>query len=217
MDAKLIIVGGKANKSEIGLKLPTIIGRSRDADLTMAHPMVSRQHCELYEVGGLLKIRDLGSLNGTFVGGEKIQDADLYPDTEFTVGPLTFRVAYAYLGEIASPPLSGPGKAPPKPADAAVDFLEIAQEPSDGELPDFDAWAASDSGQAEQPTGPRGLDLPPPPPGFAEVALADAETERPGRPEEESDTDAPPVAPEPDENKPTPPADGLNDFYKGLK
>jgi len=52
MDAKLIVVGGKANKSEIKLQLPTIIGRSRDADLTMAHPMVSRQHCEIYEEGG---------------------------------------------------------------------------------------------------------------------------------------------------------------------
>ena len=64
MDAKLVIVGGKANKGPISLKLPTVIGRSREADLTVAHPMISRQHCRLFEVDGLLKIRDLGSLNG---------------------------------------------------------------------------------------------------------------------------------------------------------
>ena len=87
MEAHLLVVGGKANKSEIKLQLPTIIGRSRDADLTMAHPMVSRQHCELYEESGLLKIRDLGSLNGTFVDGEQIHQADLMPEAEFTVAP----------------------------------------------------------------------------------------------------------------------------------
>ncbi|MFH1265802.1 MAG: FHA domain-containing protein, partial [Planctomycetota bacterium] len=64
MDAKLVIVGGKANKSQVSVKLPTVIGRSREADLTVAHPMISRKHCELYEVDGLVRIRDLGSLNG---------------------------------------------------------------------------------------------------------------------------------------------------------
>ena len=54
MEAKLVVVGGKANKAAVALNLPTIIGRSRDAGLTIAHPMVSRQHCELSEQDGLL-------------------------------------------------------------------------------------------------------------------------------------------------------------------
>jgi pSer/pThr/pTyr-binding forkhead associated (FHA) protein len=48
MEAKLVITKGKANKAEVKLKLPTTIGRSREADLTIAHPMVSRQHCQLF-------------------------------------------------------------------------------------------------------------------------------------------------------------------------
>ncbi len=48
-EAKLIVVGGKASKRDVALELPTTIGRSRQADLTVAHAMVSRQHCELFE------------------------------------------------------------------------------------------------------------------------------------------------------------------------
>ncbi|MCE5267415.1 MAG: FHA domain-containing protein [Planctomycetaceae bacterium] len=104
MDAKLVVVGGKASKGSIPLKLPTVIGRSRDATLKLAHPMISRQHCEIYEAGGLLMIRDLGSLNGTVVGGERIKVAPLPPEGEFSVGPLTFRAEYQYDGDLSALP-----------------------------------------------------------------------------------------------------------------
>jgi len=108
MHAKLVIVGGKANKGEVALDLPGTIGRSRDADLTVAHPMISRQHCELYEVDGLLMIRDLGSLNGTFVGQAQIKEAPLRPNDQFSIGPLTFRVEYDYIGETPVAPAETP-------------------------------------------------------------------------------------------------------------
>lgn len=104
MDAKLIIVGGKANTSEIAVRLPAVIGRSRDVDLTLDHPMISRQHCQLYVHEGLVKIRDMGSLNGTLVGQRPIREADLPPGAEFTVGPLTFRIEYASAAAPAPPP-----------------------------------------------------------------------------------------------------------------
>jgi len=104
MHVKLVIVGGKANKSRVSVELPTVIGRSREADLTIAHPMISRKHCELYEVKGLAMIRDLGSLNGLFVGGTQVSEAALYPNAEFSVGPLTFRIEYEYAGRMAAAP-----------------------------------------------------------------------------------------------------------------
>lgn len=104
MQVRLIIVSGKANKGQINLKLPSVIGRSRDAQLTVAHPMVSRQHCELYEVDGLLMIRDLGSLNGLMVGDQRVSESAVRPGDEFVVGPLTFRAAYEYDGDFDSIP-----------------------------------------------------------------------------------------------------------------
>jgi pSer/pThr/pTyr-binding forkhead associated (FHA) protein len=99
MEAKLIVVGGDAKATEINLKLPTIIGRGRGATLTLPHPLVSRQHCEIYEAEGGLFVRDLGSLNGTFIGNEPITEAPLPPGELLTVGAVTFRAIYGELLE----------------------------------------------------------------------------------------------------------------------
>ena len=72
-----------------------MLGRSREADVTVAHPLISRRHCELSEAAGLLMLRDLVSLNGT-VGGRRISSAPLLPGAEFTIGPLSFRILYDY-------------------------------------------------------------------------------------------------------------------------
>ena len=110
MDAKLIVVGGKASKGSVSLKLPTVIGRSQEATLTVAHPMVSRRHAELFETDGLLMIRDLGSLNGTRIDGQRIKEAPLPPDAEFTVGPLTFQAKYEYKGDLSKLPAIVPAE-----------------------------------------------------------------------------------------------------------
>ncbi|MGO9115558.1 MAG: FHA domain-containing protein, partial [Thermoguttaceae bacterium] len=78
--------------------------RSRQADVTVAHPLISRRHCEISENNGLLMLRDLASLNGTMIGGRRIELAPLLPDREFTIGPLTFRVLYKYSGDLESVP-----------------------------------------------------------------------------------------------------------------
>lgn len=104
MEAKLIVVAGKSAQKSIPLKLPTIIGRSHEAGVTVNHPMVSRQHAELFETDGLLMIRDLGSLNGTVVGDQRIKESPLPPDANFTVGPLTFKVQYVYNGDLGALP-----------------------------------------------------------------------------------------------------------------
>ena len=104
MYAELIVVGGKASKRAIKLKLPMVIGRGRHARLTIAHPMISRRHAELFEAAGLLMIRDLGSLNGTVIDGRRIKEAPLPPDAEFTIGPLTFQAKYEYQGDLSKLP-----------------------------------------------------------------------------------------------------------------
>lgn len=53
-----------------------LIGRSRDCTISLPqeveHLDVSRHHCALEIAPPALRIRDLGSLNGTFVNGKKI-------------------------------------------------------------------------------------------------------------------------------------------------
>jgi pSer/pThr/pTyr-binding forkhead associated (FHA) protein len=99
MEAKLTVVRGKTTKGSLSLKLPTVIGRSEEADLTVGHRTISRRHAELFETAGAVMIRDLGSTNGTIVDGQRIKEAPLPPGAEFTLGPLTFRVDYEYKGD----------------------------------------------------------------------------------------------------------------------
>lgn len=131
MEAKLIVISGKANKNEVALKLPCTIGRSREADLTIGHPMVSRQHCELSESDGEVLIRDLGSLNGTFVNGERVSESRLDPSAEVTVGPLTFRVDFesaapAEAEDVAFEAVDGESLEEPAAPAASADVADTA-------------------------------------------------------------------------------------------
>lgn len=49
-----------------------LIGRARDCDLQLASCLVSRHHAELFTEDDSLRLRDLNSLNGTFVNGEQL-------------------------------------------------------------------------------------------------------------------------------------------------
>ncbi len=94
MKAKLVVVGGTTSTDEVLLRLPAIIGRGRSAQVTIPHALVSRQHCEISEADGQLLVRDLDSLNGTYVGDERIKEAILMPGALLTVGTVTFRAIY---------------------------------------------------------------------------------------------------------------------------
>jgi len=85
-------------------KLPMTVGRGRDADLTLAHPMVSRLHCELYETEGTLCVRDLDSLNGTFVGEKRVTKASLKSGDILTIGSARFELAIDAEDPILMPP-----------------------------------------------------------------------------------------------------------------
>jgi len=94
MQAKLVIVAGASKPREISLSLPMIIGRGREASLTLPHPLVSRNHCEIVERDGKLYVRDLDSLNGTFVGNQRVAESVLSPGELLTIGTVTFRAVY---------------------------------------------------------------------------------------------------------------------------
>ena len=95
MEAKLVVIGGKANMGEVKLRLPMTIGRGNRADLMISHPTVSREHCKLLEQGGELVVKDNGSSNGTYVNGTKISKPTVVkPGEILAIGPLTFRAEY---------------------------------------------------------------------------------------------------------------------------
>jgi hypothetical protein len=75
---------------------PAAIGRSSAALVLLDKDLkVSRQHAEIYEDQGALRIRDLGSLHGTQVNGLTIQDQALRSEDHIQIGAsvLVFQVA----------------------------------------------------------------------------------------------------------------------------
>jgi pSer/pThr/pTyr-binding forkhead associated (FHA) protein len=111
LNVKLVVVGGDVKTTELTLRLPSTIGRGRGTSVILPHPLVSRQHCELYEADGQLMVRDLGSLNGTFVNNQRITDALLAPGELLTVGTVTFRAVYEMEGS-GAPGLASTQKGP---------------------------------------------------------------------------------------------------------
>ncbi|MCA9213326.1 MAG: FHA domain-containing protein [Planctomycetales bacterium] len=92
MKATLIVVEG-AKPARVRLQLPTTIGRSERAKLKLRASLVSRTHCEIYQDGNELRIRDLGSSNGTKVNNERIlQPTLLKTDDLIKIGAVVFRV-----------------------------------------------------------------------------------------------------------------------------
>ncbi len=91
MDVNLVLF--KKNGSQKIFSLPssvTVIGRRRDCDLQIPLTRVSKRHCQLNRDQGVLKVRDLGSRNGTYLNGERIDEAVVQPGDYIGVGPITF-------------------------------------------------------------------------------------------------------------------------------
>ncbi len=67
-------------------KRRVVIGRSKDCDIQVADPNVSRRHAEVRQEGAAHWVVDLGSTNGTEVNGRRLKRAKLRPGDTITVG-----------------------------------------------------------------------------------------------------------------------------------
>jgi len=70
----------------------TLIGRSPECDIFLDDVTVSRRHAEIVREADEFTIKDLGSLNGTYVNRKRIESAALQDDDEVQIGKyrLTF-------------------------------------------------------------------------------------------------------------------------------
>jgi FHA domain-containing protein len=65
---------------------PFVIGRSRECDLVLDDPNVSRRHAELRREDGGWAVHDLGSTNGIKLNGRRSRGGRLNPGDEITLG-----------------------------------------------------------------------------------------------------------------------------------
>ena len=63
-----------------------LLGRSRECDVQLADPNVSRRHAELRRDNGGWSVVDLGSTNGIKLNGRRVDQAALEPGDRITLG-----------------------------------------------------------------------------------------------------------------------------------
>jgi hypothetical protein len=84
-----LLVG--AGKRTVLTGARVLIGRSRECDIQLDDPNVSRRHAEVRREGDNWVVADLGSTNGIKVNGRRIPEADLRPGDEVTLGLIKLR------------------------------------------------------------------------------------------------------------------------------
>ncbi|HLJ10239.1 MAG TPA: FHA domain-containing protein, partial [Planctomycetaceae bacterium] len=79
-----------------------LIGREQDCHLRPNSDLVSRHHCVFTVDDFTVRLRDLGSTNGTFVNGERIQgQVVLNPGDHVAVGKLSFEIVVKKAAAVA--------------------------------------------------------------------------------------------------------------------
>jgi hypothetical protein len=66
-----------------------VLGRSRECELRLGDVDTSRRHAKIVCEGGRFVLHDLGSTNGTFVNGERIERRELQPGDRLQIGANT--------------------------------------------------------------------------------------------------------------------------------
>jgi pSer/pThr/pTyr-binding forkhead associated (FHA) protein len=89
----LVVKRGPNAGSRYFLDAPAIrIGRHPDSDIFLDDVTVSRRHAEIERTEGHYLVKDVGSLNGTYLNRERIDDARLRHGDELQIG--MFRLVF---------------------------------------------------------------------------------------------------------------------------
>jgi two-component system, cell cycle response regulator len=103
--AVLTMVNGPTTGRAYSVEGVTVLGRGRDATIRIDDAGVSREHTRITPaVTGQFMLEDLGSLNGTYVDGRRVQRAELHSGDRIHIGPnvvLTFAILDVQAERIA--------------------------------------------------------------------------------------------------------------------
>jgi DNA-binding NtrC family response regulator len=91
--ARLVPVGARSTPAAVRLGAsPCVVGSGPGAHLLVHEPSVSRAHAEFTAVAAGVRVRDLGSTNGTFYLGQRVGTLDLALGSRVTLGAVTLAV-----------------------------------------------------------------------------------------------------------------------------
>jgi predicted component of type VI protein secretion system len=89
---------GPQSSADLRRRAAIVIGRGLDCDVVINDAKASRRHCRLTRGDQAFVLEDLGSKNGTYVGGERITGpVALKPSQTFKIGDTVFYLALLRL------------------------------------------------------------------------------------------------------------------------
>ncbi|MET0728895.1 MAG: FHA domain-containing protein [Acidimicrobiales bacterium] len=89
----LVVTRGPNSGSRFALDEPLVTaGRHPDSVIFLDDITVSRRHAEIRQVDDGYRVTDVGSLNGTYLNRERVEEADLRDGDELQIG--TFKLLF---------------------------------------------------------------------------------------------------------------------------
>ena len=91
MNPRVVFIAGPLKGSAFELGEGALsVGRDSTNDVRLADSLLSRRHCRIERAGERLLLKDLDSLNGTFVNGRPVREHTLADGDRVTVGESSF-------------------------------------------------------------------------------------------------------------------------------
>jgi pSer/pThr/pTyr-binding forkhead associated (FHA) protein len=114
--ARLILNAGTPQAREFVLKEGVnSIGRAEANDFTIGDPSVSGAHCQMIVSNGTVRLRDLGSTNGTFVNGARVSEVELKGSQPIQLGAIQLMFEAEGQATTVAPPARVATVAAPAP------------------------------------------------------------------------------------------------------
>ena len=104
-----------------------LVGRAATSDVPIYDPTISRRHAELVLAPNGVRVRDLGSSNGTFLNGARIEEAVAVDGDVVTFGKVAFHVRE--VTPAVPRPAIDPGQPGMPPGATIVRRVAVAEEP----------------------------------------------------------------------------------------
>jgi pSer/pThr/pTyr-binding forkhead associated (FHA) protein len=136
MHVKLKVLRGASAGKEVAISAPRFfIGRSEECQLRVNSDAISRRHCAITLEQGEVRIRDLGSRNGTYVNGTRIDgEHRIQMGDQLRVGPLEFLVTFL---KAASSPKAAQAATKPNSAGSSAKAASLSDDEMAGLIDDW--------------------------------------------------------------------------------
>lgn len=130
MGGRITVISPEGTRETI-LQEHNTLGRHPGNSVQVLDRIVSKEHCHIDLVDGVFVLKDLGSLNGTYVNGERAATQPLYPGDEITLGSTRVLFDADYPRKDAPAPAAAVPQRSPAQEQAATapDIRKVGQPP----------------------------------------------------------------------------------------